>query len=114
MPLDPGTATGAAALVAIAADKVWAYFRGDLKKYVEKLNTVWTTLDVRTAKLNEDFVTMSAVVSKSHELLREHVTTIASTGERQIELLRELIGIVRDLQGDVTEMKLREQIKGGK
>lgn len=114
MPVDPGTATGVAALAAIAADKVWAYFRGDFKKYVERFDAMWVALDKRTAKLNEDFVTMSAVVSKSHELIREHVTTIASTGERQIELLRELIGIVRDLQDDVTEMRLRQKIEGEK
>lgn len=52
--------------------------------------------------------------TKTHELVRDHVSTIAATGERQIEILQELIGIVKSLQKDVLEMKIRAELEGEK
>lgn len=57
---------------------------------------------------------LNSSATKNHELVREHVSTIAITGERQIEILQELIGIVKSLQGNVMEMKIRQEIEGEK
>jgi esterase/lipase len=66
-----------------------------------------------TAKLSQEVTETREIATKNYDLLREHMTKIAATGERQIELLRELISIVKDLQGDVTEMKIRNKVRSG-
>lgn len=65
-------------------------------------------------QLMSNLASLSTSVAKNHELVREHVSTIATTGERQIEILQELVGIVKSLQSDVTKMKIRQEIEGEK
>lgn len=64
-------------------------------------------------KLLEEVAETKAIATQNYDLLREHMTKLAATGERQIELLRELISIVKDLQRDITEMKIRNKVRSG-
>jgi len=65
-------------------------------------------------QLMSNLDSLNTSATKTHELVRDHVSTIAITGERQIELLQELIGIVKSLQTDVLEMKIRAELEGEK
>lgn len=65
-------------------------------------------------QLLEEITESKEVSVKSYELLRDHVTKIAATGDRHIELLRELIQLQKQTQSDVTEMKIYNKVRDGK
>ena len=65
-------------------------------------------------QLMDSLDSLTTAAAKNHELVREHVSTIAVTGERQIDILRELIKIVKNVRDDLTEMKIRQKVEGEK
>lgn len=106
---DPGTIAGGGAVLAVLAREVWGFFKGDMKKVSEEV----LKLPAALAKLIEELDETKDTVTKSYELARDQVTKLAATGDRQIELLRELITIVKQLQTDITELKIRNKYRGG-
>lgn len=117
---DPVTIGGGATLLALLAERVFAFFRGDFKKIIEEFTETFDTITDALEKAKDhaenvigDLESIKSDIDDMQQLIRDSIVKVGSNGERTVELLKELIELTKAQQKDIMEMKLRDKIGRG-